>query len=105
MTMDPKPLARRQSLRFALAAAAVAPLGGALASCAASGGSSSSGASTPAGAVSSTNPFGVADGSTVDAVIFNGGYGIDYVQFAADKLHEVHPNVTVKVSPSTANWT
>ena len=29
------------------------------------------------------NPFGVAEGSTVDAVIFNGGYGIDYVEFAA----------------------
>ncbi len=101
MTMDPKPLARRQFLRFALAAAAVAPLGGALASCAAGGGSPSSSASTPAGAVSADNPFGVAAGSTVDAVIFNGGYGIDYVQFAADKMQTVHSGVTVKVSPST----
>jgi N-acetylglucosamine transport system substrate-binding protein len=99
--MDPKPLARRQFLRFALAAAAVAPLGGALASCAAGGGGSSSEASSPAGAVSETNPFGVADNSAVDAVIFNGGYGIDYVEFAANKLQEVHPTVTVKVSPST----
>ena len=33
-----------------------------------------------------TNPFGVAANSTVDAVIFNGGYGIDYVEFAADSL-------------------
>ena len=101
MTMDPKPLARRQFLRFALAAAAVAPLGGALASCAAGGGSPSGSASTPAGAVSADNPFGVAAGSTVDAVIFNGGYGIDYVQFAADKMQKVHSGVTVKVSPST----
>jgi N-acetylglucosamine transport system substrate-binding protein len=101
MTMDPKPLARRQFLRFALAAAAVAPLGGALASCAAGGGTPSGNSSSPAGAVSADNPFGVADGSKVDAVIFNGGYGIDYVQFAADKLQSVHPNVTVKVSPST----
>ncbi|GAA3620520.1 N-acetylglucosamine/diacetylchitobiose ABC transporter substrate-binding protein [Microlunatus ginsengisoli] len=101
MTMDSKPLARRQFLRFALAAAAVAPLGGALASCAAGGGSSSSGASSAAGSVSADNPFGVAANSTVDAVIFNGGYGIDYVQFAADKMQQVHSGVTVKVSPST----
>ncbi len=102
MTMDPKPLARRQFLRFALAAAAVAPLGGALASCAAGGGGSSSGgASSPAGAVSADNPFGVADGSTVDAVIFNGGYGIDYVEFAAKQMESKHPSVTVKVAPST----
>ncbi len=100
MTMDSKPLARRQFLRFALAAAAVAPLGGALASCAA-GGSPSQGASSAAGPVSADNPFGVAANSTVDAVIFNGGYGIDYVQFAADKMQQVHSGVTVKVSPST----
>jgi N-acetylglucosamine transport system substrate-binding protein len=101
MTMDPKPLARRQFLRFALAAAAVAPLGGALASCAAGGSTPSGSTSTPAGAVSADNPFGVADGSSVDAVIFNGGYGIDYVQFAADKMQQVHSGITVKVSPST----
>ncbi|HET9646819.1 MAG TPA: N-acetylglucosamine/diacetylchitobiose ABC transporter substrate-binding protein [Microlunatus sp.] len=101
MTMDPKPLGRRQFLRFALAAAAVAPLGGALASCAAGGGSPSGGASSAAGSVSADNPFGLADSSTVDAVIFNGGYGIDYVQFAADKMQQVHSGVTVKVSPST----
>jgi N-acetylglucosamine transport system substrate-binding protein len=101
MTMDSKPLARRQFLRFALAAAAVAPLGGALASCAAGGGSSSSSSSSAAGPVSDTNPFGVPDNSTIDAVIFNGGYGIDYVKFAADKLHSAHPTVTANVSPST----
>jgi N-acetylglucosamine transport system substrate-binding protein len=102
MTMDPKPLARRQFLRFALAAAAVAPLGGALASCAAGGGGSSSGGqSTGGGEVSADNPFGVADSSTVDAVIFNGGYGIDYVEFAAKEMESNHSGVTVKVAPST----
>ena len=35
--------------------------------------------------------FKVADGSTVDAVIFNGGYGIDYVQFAADIMQKAQP--------------
>ena len=100
MTVDKTPLQRRQFLKFALAAAAVAPLAGTLASCAASGGNETpSGQET--GAVSADNPFGVPDSSTVDAVIFNGGYGIDYVQFAADLMQKKHTGVTVKVSPST----
>jgi len=47
------------------------------------------------------NPFGVAEGSTVDAVIFNGGYGIDYVEFAANLMKKNHPSLTVNVSAST----
>ncbi|BAK36075.1 sugar ABC transporter substrate-binding protein [Microlunatus phosphovorus NM-1] len=100
MTVDKTPLQRRQFLKFALAAAAVAPLAGTLASCAASGGSETP-SSTETGAVSAENPFGVAANSTVDAVIFNGGYGIDYVEFAANQMEQLHPGVTVKVSPST----
>jgi N-acetylglucosamine transport system substrate-binding protein len=102
MTIEQKPLQRRQFLRIALAAAAIAPLGGALASCAAGGGGSSTGASSgPTGAVSDTNPFGLADNSKIDAVIFKGGYGIDYVKYAATVLTKTHPTVTPKVSPST----
>jgi len=100
MTMDSKPIERRSFLRIALAAAAIAPLGGALASCAAGGGEPTS-SSGPSGAVSDTNPFGVADNSTIDAVIFNGGYGIDYVEFAATALTKVHPTVKPTVAPST----
>jgi len=70
------------------AAAAALPLSGLL-------------GSTSAFAQDAANPFAVADGSTVDAVIFNGGYGIDYVQFAADVMQKAHPNVKVTVSPST----
>ena len=47
------------------------------------------------------NPFGVAEGSTVDAVIFDGGYGVDYVQFAADIFAQIHEGSSVEVSPST----
>ncbi len=101
MNPEPRPLQRRQFLRIALAAAAIAPLGGALTSCAAGGGSSSSESSGPTGAVSDTNPFGVAESSKIDAVIFNGGYGIDYVTYAADALKKVHPTVTPAVAPST----
>ena len=100
MTIDKTPLQRRQFLKFALAAAAITPLAGSLASCAASGGSDSP-ATQETGAVSADNPFGVPANSAVDAVIFNGGYGIDYVEFAAKQMQTLHEGVTVKVSPST----
>ena len=86
--MDIKNLDRRSFMRGTAAAAAALPLSSLL-------------GSTSAFAQDAANPFKVADGSTVDAVIFNGGYGIDYVQFAADIMQKQHPKVTVKVSPST----
>ncbi len=100
MTNDRATLDRRHFVRGALGLAMAVPLAGTLASCA---GSSSSGStsSAPGGTVSADNPFGMADKATVDAVIFNGGYGIDYVQFAADILQKNHAGSTVKVSPST----
>ncbi|GAA1565778.1 MULTISPECIES: N-acetylglucosamine/diacetylchitobiose ABC transporter substrate-binding protein [Kribbella] len=93
-------IGRRSLLRGSLAAAAVLPLGGTLASCASSGntGSNNSGST---GTKSADNPFGMADKSTVDAVIFNGGYGYDYVQFAADIAQKKHAGSTFKVAPST----
>ena len=100
MTIDKKPLQRRQFLKFALAAAAITPLAGSLASCAAGGGDDAP-ATQETGAVSADNPFGVPASSAVDAVIFNGGYGIDYVEFAAKQMQTLHEGVTVKVSPST----
>jgi N-acetylglucosamine transport system substrate-binding protein len=92
-------LGRRNLLRGSLATAALAGLGGTLAGCATSGGGEAE--QEQAGAKSANNPFGVPDGSTVDAVIFNGGYGYDYVQFAADQVKKKNSKVTLKVSPST----
>ena len=84
MSITEKPLARRDFLRGSLAAAALIPTGGLLAACAGSGtGETPGGASSPpAGQVSDTNPFGMAQNSTVEAVIFKGGYGIAYAEFA-----------------------
>ena len=82
-----KTLDRRTFLRGTTALAAAAPFSGLLGS--------------RAFAQDAANPFGVAEGSTVDAVIFNGGYGIDYVEFAANLMQQNHPGLTVKVSPST----
>jgi N-acetylglucosamine transport system substrate-binding protein len=89
-------------MRGSLAAAALLPLGGALASCASSGtGTGTGGGAATTAAGSANNPFGLADSSTIDAVIFNGGYGYDYVTFAADIVKKNHPTVTPNVSPST----
>jgi N-acetylglucosamine transport system substrate-binding protein len=90
--MGIKNLDRRAFMRGSAAAAAALPLGGLL---------GSTGLSSAAFAQDAANPFGLADGSTVDAVIFNGGYGIDYVEFAAGIMQKNRPKVTVKVSAST----
>ncbi|GAA2822817.1 N-acetylglucosamine/diacetylchitobiose ABC transporter substrate-binding protein [Kribbella solani] len=90
---------RRSLLKGSLAAAAVLPLSGTLASCASSGNSNSN--SSSGGTKSDSNPFGMADKSTVDAVIFNGGYGYDYVSFAANIAQQKQSGSTFKVAPST----
>jgi N-acetylglucosamine transport system substrate-binding protein len=92
-------LDRRTLLRGALATAAIAPLTSVLAACA--GSSSNDNSNKPSGKKSDTNPFGLADKSTVEAVIFNGGYGYDYVTFAADQVKKEFSGTTIKVSPST----
>jgi N-acetylglucosamine transport system substrate-binding protein len=91
---------RRTVLRGALATAALAPFAGALASCGSSSGGGGGGA---AAAKSATNPFGLAKSSSIEAVIFNGGYGYDYVKFAADQITKQKDSsgVKIKVSPST----
>ncbi|WP_354501092.1 N-acetylglucosamine/diacetylchitobiose ABC transporter substrate-binding protein [Mycetocola sp. 2940] len=92
VTMD-----RRNVLRGAVAAAILIPLGSSLASCATGGPS----APAPGGTVSAANPFGLASDSTIDSVIFKGGYGVDYVEYAAKLLEKNHEGVTAKVAPST----
>jgi N-acetylglucosamine transport system substrate-binding protein len=90
--MTKKTFDRRTFLQGTTAMAVAAPFAGLLGTTA---------WTTSAFAQDAANPFGVADGSAVDAVIFNGGYGIDYVEFAAALMQKNHPGVTVKVSPST----
>ncbi|MDR2996820.1 MAG: N-acetylglucosamine/diacetylchitobiose ABC transporter substrate-binding protein [Microbacterium sp.] len=100
MELENTSISRRNLLRGAIATAALVPFGMTLASCAAPGGSSGGGEK---GKVTADNPFGVAANSKVDAVIFNGGYGIDYVENSA-KIMAANKNlggVTVKVSSST----
>lgn len=101
MTDSRSPLSRRSILRGALWTAAAVPFGVSLAACATGGGSGGDPTSSaPAGDVSDDNPFGITDGTAVDAVIFNGGYGVDYVEFAADLFNDMYAGDAV-VAPST----
>jgi N-acetylglucosamine transport system substrate-binding protein len=100
MSTNQRGFDRRTFVRGALAAAAVVPLSSALASCAGSSNDDDNGGSQ-GGTKSAENPFGMADSSTVDAVIFDGGYGTDYVSFAAALMMENHAGSEVKVSATT----
>ncbi|WP_460798074.1 N-acetylglucosamine/diacetylchitobiose ABC transporter substrate-binding protein [Microbacterium sp. GXF0217] len=101
MELTESSISRRTLLRGAAATALLLPFGMSLASCAAPGGGG--GGSGPAGEVTADNPFGVAANSTVDAVIFDGGYGVDYVENAAKIMagNDALDGVTAKVSAST----
>jgi N-acetylglucosamine transport system substrate-binding protein len=80
---------------------------GFLSSCAAGGGTPETPpADTPAttpdgGGTDADNPFGLAGGSTIDAVVFDGGYKSDYVNFAGEVLKKKFPDVTVNVSATS----
>lgn len=54
----------------------------------------------PAGEITADNPFGLAADSSIDAVVFDGGYGTEYVAHAGEVLNKTFPNVDVKVSAS-----
>lgn len=76
----------------------------ALASC--SGGKTDAPAPSESGAEPNTtssanNPFGVADGSTIEVVGFDGAYGVDYVEKAGQMVSENLPGVTVEVQGTT----
>ena len=92
-------MARRDFLRGALATGAILPFGVALSSCATAGGSSGNTGKT-AGPTSAKNPFGLKKGSAIDAVIFNGGFGYDYVTFASKEVDKKWGTKS-KVTPQT----
>ncbi|MFH9173718.1 N-acetylglucosamine/diacetylchitobiose ABC transporter substrate-binding protein [Streptomyces albogriseolus] len=53
----------------------------------------------PKGEKSATNPFGVAANSTVEAAIFDGGYGTDYVDYTNQVLGSQVKGLKVQVKP------
>lgn len=101
--MNDKNLSRRSILRGAAATAVALPFGVTLASCAITGGGSDDDDNDDSddgddGPVDEDNPFGIEEDTDVEAVIFDGGYGIDYVETAGDVLADNHSGVTAMVS-------
>src|SRR5690554_2051926 len=104
-------LQRRGFLKGALAAGALVPL----AACAGGGDpeetptdaatteetTSQETTSEETAPTDSNNPFGLEVPSEVEAIIFNGGYGIAYAEFAGGIVEKTHDGVTVSVSPTT----
>jgi N-acetylglucosamine transport system substrate-binding protein len=90
-------ISRRGLLTGTLAAATTASLS-ACAGGVAGSAANPSASNTLAG--TADNPFGVAKGSTIEAVIFNGGYKTDYCEFAGQVLNK-KVDATVDVKPST----
>ena len=93
---------RRGFIKGLGAAAAAAPLAGLLSSCAAgTGGGDDDVKGGSAVAKTKDNPFGMAKDAKLDAVIFNGGYGIAYCEYAAKIMKEKWPkmaSISVKAS-------
>jgi len=90
----PSDLSRRNVLRAAAAAGLMAvPAAGALAGCA----SSTPSGSTAGGAKGADNPFGVADSSTVNVVVFDGGLGTEYAEKDKGIFTTKHGKVTVNL--------
>lgn len=83
-------------LRGALAAAVAVPITVSLASCSSGSGDNGGGGGTK----SASNPFGIKESSAIEAVIFNGGYGYDYVTFAS-KIVDKKWKTKSKVTPQT----
>jgi N-acetylglucosamine transport system substrate-binding protein len=98
MSSEQNPFTRRLLLRGAMATWLV-PLAGAMASCASPSKDSTTRPETAD--KSSENPFGVAANTEVEAVVFNGGYGYDYVTFAGHLAQGRHAGLKTKVVAST----
>ncbi|OYN89459.1 N-acetylglucosamine/diacetylchitobiose ABC transporter substrate-binding protein [Parenemella sanctibonifatiensis] len=98
--MDNAAFQRRGFLKGALSVAAIASVGG-LSACAAGGSGGGGGGSAETGDVTEDNPFGLGENTEVEAVIFNGGYGVDYCVFAGEVVTKKFPTVKVTVTPST----
>ena len=50
-------------------------------------------------AADAINPLGMSEPVAAEGVFFSGGFGHDYIQFAADLFADVHPGSTVSVEP------
>ncbi|MEV6702343.1 N-acetylglucosamine/diacetylchitobiose ABC transporter substrate-binding protein [Streptomyces sp. NPDC051453] len=97
MTIRAGSLDRRTLLRGAIATAAMGSF--AVACGSPSSKDNGDGGGGPKGTKGAKNPFGVAANSKVDAAIFNGGYGTDYVDYVNQVLGKQIKGAKVVVKP------
>ncbi|WP_219510341.1 N-acetylglucosamine/diacetylchitobiose ABC transporter substrate-binding protein [Nonomuraea ceibae] len=94
--MHDRPSQPQPTRRSVLAFLALSPVAGALAAgCATSGGKQAPAAS-PTGRAVAGNPFGVAAGTPVEVVLFDGGYGQAYIKLPVELYQKKHPKTEVK---------
>ncbi|WP_432161895.1 N-acetylglucosamine/diacetylchitobiose ABC transporter substrate-binding protein [Streptomyces tendae] len=96
MTIRAGSLDRRTLLRGAIATAAV---GSFAVACSSPSSEDGGGDGGPKGEKSATNPFGAAANSSVEAAIFDGGYGTDYVDYTNQVLGSQVKGLKVQVKP------
>ncbi|GHA91279.1 N-acetylglucosamine/diacetylchitobiose ABC transporter substrate-binding protein [Streptomyces tendae] len=96
MTIRAGSLDRRTLLRGAIATAAV---GSFAVACSSPSSEDGDGDGGPKGEKSATNPFGAAANSSVEAAIFDGGYGTDYVDYTNQVLGSQVKGLKVQVKP------
>ncbi|MFF1392258.1 N-acetylglucosamine/diacetylchitobiose ABC transporter substrate-binding protein [Streptomyces sp. NPDC058287] len=97
MTIRAGSLDRRTLLRGAIATAAMGSF--AVACGSPSSKDNGDGGGGPKGTKGAKNPFGVAANSKVDAAIFNGGYGTDYVDYVNQVMGKQVKGAKVVVKP------
>ncbi|MEU8486752.1 N-acetylglucosamine/diacetylchitobiose ABC transporter substrate-binding protein [Streptomyces sp. NPDC048641] len=96
MTIRAGSLDRRTLLRGAIATAA---MGSFAVACGSPSSKGDDGGSGPKGEKGAKNPFGVAANSKVDAAIFDGGYGTDYVDYVNQVVGGQVKGLKVQVKP------
>ncbi|MEU5625555.1 MULTISPECIES: N-acetylglucosamine/diacetylchitobiose ABC transporter substrate-binding protein [Streptomyces] len=96
MTIRAGSLDRRTLLRGAIATAAV---GSFAVACSSPSSEDGDGDGGPKGEKSANNPFGAAANSSVEAAIFDGGYGTDYVDYTNQVLGSQVKGLKVQVKP------
>ncbi|WP_329137532.1 N-acetylglucosamine/diacetylchitobiose ABC transporter substrate-binding protein [Streptomyces sp. NBC_01476] len=89
-------LNRRDALKRAMAIGLVAiPSASLLSACASDSGGDKPAKAAPTGAKSANNPLGVKKGAPLEAFIFKGGFGDDYVK-AAESVYNTEYGISVK---------
>ncbi|MFN8442872.1 MAG: N-acetylglucosamine/diacetylchitobiose ABC transporter substrate-binding protein [Caldilineaceae bacterium] len=102
-----QPFSRRQFLKVSASAGATALLAACAPTAPAAPAQQAAAPAAPAAkpelpfevAADAINPLGMAESTAGEGVFFSGGFGHDYIQYAADLFAKLHPGSTMSVEP------